>query len=66
MIVTAKLESIRIGAATGFDAVPYGLAVSQFDARMSFTLVGMPLLVALLALWMLRSRELDAAKRAGT
>jgi len=47
-------------------ACSYGLAVSQFGGRMSFTMVGMQMLVALLALGVLRSREFEEGKRAGT
>ena len=46
--------------------IGYELAVSPFGGRMSFTLVGMQMLFALLALWVLRSRELKADMHAGT
>jgi Zn-dependent protease with chaperone function len=65
--VTATLECSLIGVAIGLVAsLPYGLAVSQFGRRMSSTLIGMLMLVALLVLWVLRSREFEADERAGT
>jgi len=60
--VTAILGSALIGAGIGC----VSSLRSRFDGRMSFTLVGMLMLVALLALWMLGSRKFDSDLRAGT
>jgi hypothetical protein len=52
LIVTAVLGSILVAVAIGFaGSAPYGLAASQFGGRMSFTVVGMQMLLALLAPW---------------
>ena len=67
LIVTALLASILITARIGFvGRVSHGLAVSKFGGRMSFTLIGMLMLVAPLTLWVLRSREFEGVKRAVT
>jgi competence protein ComGC len=55
--VTATLQCNLIGVAIGF--VSYGLAVSQFGGRMSFTLIGMLMPISLLVLWVLPSREFE-------
>jgi putative effector of murein hydrolase LrgA (UPF0299 family) len=61
------LGSIQVATSMGFaGSLPYGIAVSQFGGRMPFTLVGMQMLVALLALRMLRSREFEDGRRGGT
>jgi len=62
LIVTAILGSALIGAGVGF----VSSLLSRFDGRMSFTLVGMLMLVALLAFWMLGSHKFDGDMRAGT
>jgi dipeptide/tripeptide permease len=65
--VTATLECILIGVAFGFAGIlPCGLAVSQLGERMAFILIGMLMLVALLVLWVLQSRNFEGDKRAGT
>ena len=66
-MLTAMLGSILVATRSALQvACSYGLTVPQFGGRMSFTLVGMQMLVALLALKVLRSREFEDGKRAGT
>jgi len=66
-LIVIGLEAIRIGAAIGLaDSLLYGLAVAQFGGRMSFTLLGMLMLVCLLALCVLRCCEFEDDKGSGT